>query len=106
MARSKGKSGALGAVHESALALRRIGAIDAMTMRTFDESCLEMPGAMSAAEIRSLRRREKVSQTVFARYLNSSESTVQKWESGAKRPSGPALRLLSIVQKHGLGVLT
>jgi DNA-binding NtrC family response regulator len=35
-------------------------------------------------------------------YGNASESTVQKWESGAKRPSGPALKLLGIVQKHGL----
>ncbi|MCK3781088.1 transcriptional regulator, partial [Ensifer sesbaniae] len=32
--------------------------------------------------------------------------TVQKWETGAKRPSGPALKLLSIVQKHGLGLLS
>jgi len=42
---------------------------------------------------------------VFARYLNTSESTVQKWESGAKRPSGLALKLLAVVEKHGLKVL-
>ena len=46
-----------------------------------------------------------VSQPVFARYLNTSESTVEKWETGAKRPSGMALKLLSLVQKHGLEVL-
>jgi putative transcriptional regulator len=46
-----------------------------------------------------------VSQPVFARYLNTSESTVQKWESGSKQPSGMALKLLAVVQKHGLGVL-
>ena len=46
-----------------------------------------------------------VSQPVFARYLNTSESTVQKWESGAKRPSGMALKLLAVVEKHGLKVL-
>ena len=34
-----------------------------------------------------------------------SESTVEKWESGAKRPSGMALKLLSVVRKHGLRVL-
>ncbi|HEU4800653.1 MAG TPA: DNA-binding transcriptional regulator [Gemmatimonadales bacterium] len=106
MARRKYKSDAFAAIRESAAALRRIGAIDATTMRTFDETCLATPGMMSPAEIRQLRRREKVSQPVFARYLNSSESTVQKWESGAKRPSGPALRLLAVVQKHGLRVLT
>ena len=42
---------------------------------------------------------------MFARYLNTSESTVEKWETGAKRPSGMALKLLSVIQKHGLGVL-
>ncbi|MDW9395209.1 transcriptional regulator, partial [Sinorhizobium meliloti] len=30
----------------------------------------------------------------------------QKWETGAKRPSGPALKLLSIVRKHGLEMLS
>ncbi len=47
-----------------------------------------------------------MSQTIFARYLNTSESTVQKWETGAKRPSGMALRLLQVVKKHGLTVLS
>ncbi|MDQ0998453.1 DNA-binding transcriptional regulator YiaG [Phyllobacterium ifriqiyense] len=41
-----------------------------------------------------------------ASYLNTSESTIQKWESGAKRPSGMALKLLAVVQKHGLQVLS
>jgi putative transcriptional regulator len=37
--------------------------------------------------------------------MNASESTVEKWESGAKKPSGMALKLLDIVDKHGLKVL-
>ena len=31
---------------------------------------------------------------------------VEKWETGAKKPSGAALKLLSIVQKDGLQILT
>ncbi|HAJ3387231.1 TPA: helix-turn-helix domain-containing protein, partial [Escherichia coli] len=54
---------------------------------------------------KALREKLKVSQPVFAHYLNTSVSTVQKWESGAKRPNGISLKLLSIVQKHGLEVL-
>jgi putative transcriptional regulator len=46
------------------------------------------------------------SQPIFARYLNTSPSTVQKWETGAKRPSGMALKLIAVVQKFGLEVLT
>jgi putative transcriptional regulator len=30
---------------------------------------------------------------------------VEKWETGAKKPSGMALKLLTIVQKHGLQIL-
>ena len=60
---------------------------------------------LSGQDIRALREKANLSQAVFARYLNTSESTVEKWETGAKKPSGAALKLLSIVQKHGLQIL-
>ena len=75
------------------------------TMRQLDDLCLVTPPVLEAIEIKAIRESAKVSQPVFARYLNTSESTVQKWESGAKQPSGMALKLLSVVQKHGLSVL-
>ncbi|RVG24478.1 helix-turn-helix domain-containing protein, partial [Sinorhizobium meliloti] len=71
-----------------------------------DETCLSIPQELTPSEIKALRENNHVSQPVFARYLNTSESTVQKWETGAKRPSGPALKLLSIVRKHGLEMLS
>jgi putative transcriptional regulator len=92
------------AIHTSASALYRIGAIDKATMRDFDETCLAPP-TIKPQQIKALRERHRVSQPVFARYLNTSESTVEKWETGAKKPSGMALKLLSVVQKHGLKVL-
>ena len=54
---------------------------------------------------RKLSEKQRVSQPVFARYLNTSESTIEKWEAGVKKPSGMALKLLDIVEKHGLKVL-
>ena len=75
-------------------------------MRSFGESCLRMPSEIKPAQIKKLREANHVGQPVFARYLNTSESTVEKWETGAKRPSGMALKLLAIVQKHGLQVLS
>jgi len=57
---------------------------------------------MSPEEIRAIRQRERVSQPVFARYLNVSKNLVSDWERGAKRPGGPALRLLTVVRKNGL----
>jgi putative transcriptional regulator len=43
-----------------------------------------------------------VSQSVFANYLNVTASLVSKWERGEKRPSGAALKLLTLVEKKGL----
>jgi len=93
------------ALHSTISAMYRIGTVDEQTMRNFDESCL-VPPALEPCQIKKLRKRLKVSQPVFARYLSTSESTIEKWESGAKKPSGMALRLLSVVDKHGLEVLS
>ena len=101
----KFKSDAFEAIHSSASALLQVGAIDQATMRRFDESCLTVPAPIEPREIKKLRQSQKVSQPVFARYLNTSESTVEKWETGAKKPSGMALKLLALVQKHGLQIL-
>lgn len=101
----KFKSKAFEAIHSSASALHRIGAIDKATMRDFDASSLTVVPTIKPSQIKRLRESNHVSQPVFARYLNTSESTVEKWETGAKRPSGMALKLLKIVEKHGLQVL-
>lgn len=99
------KSDAFKAIHTSAKALLKVGAINKATMRNFNAACLSAPPAFAPEDIQRLRKANRVSQPVFARYLNTSESTVEKWETGAKRPSGMALKLLAIVQKHGLQTL-
>ncbi len=101
----KFRSEAFEAIHSSATALRKIGALGKDTMRSFDVSCLAVPEPIEPRQIKKLREDNNVSQPVFARYLNTSASTVEKWETGAKRPSGTALKLLAIVQKHGLQIL-
>lgn len=103
--KNKFKSEAFEAIHSSANALFDIGAIDKTTMRDFDDSCLMETPEIEATQIKAIREKNHVSQPVFARYLNTSKSTVQKWEIGAKRPSGMALKLLYVVQKHGLHIL-
>jgi putative transcriptional regulator len=102
----KFKSDAFEAIHSAIEDMYAAGTIDKETMKTFDETCLSIPQELTPKEIKALRENNHVSQPVFARYLNTSESTVQKWETGAKRPSGPALKLLSIVRKHGLEMLS
>jgi putative transcriptional regulator len=51
------------------------------------------------------RLRTRASQAVFAAYLNTSPTTVQKWEQGQKHPSGPSLKLLNLVERKGLEAL-
>lgn len=103
--KSRFKSDAFEAIHSAAQGLHRAGTIDKATLRSFDVTCLKVPQAIAPKKIKQIRESAHVSQPVFARFLNTSESTVQKWEAGTKRPSGMALKLLSVVEKHGLGVL-
>ena len=63
------------------------------------------PPAYMGEMIRRIRENLHLSQAVFAAYLNASISTVQKWESGDKKPSGAAARLLSVIERKGLEVL-
>src|SRR5947209_5114201 len=99
------KKSILKVVHESAKDLFEIGLMDLKTMHTFDSMCLPPVHKLSPKEIKRIRLREKVSQPVFAEYLNASPSTVKKWETGEKHPTGPTLKLLNIVAEKGIGIL-
>ena len=96
------KSDVFAAIHETAEALHDSGIIDKKTMRDFDERCLAPVEKFTPERIRALRERENISQPVFARYLNVTKGLVSAWERGTKKPSGPALRLLTIVEKKGI----
>jgi putative transcriptional regulator len=95
----------MAAVHETMEALHDVGAIGKQTMRGFDEACLSPIRPLKPKEIKAIREREHVSQTVFATYLNVTSSLVSKWERGEKRPSGASLKLLSLVEKNGLSAV-
>lgn len=99
------KSNVKAAIHEMASGLHEAGLIDKQTMRRFDESCLTPVHEFTAEEIRRLREREEVSQSVFALYLNVSKDAVSQWERGAKRPAGSTLKLLSLVERKGLDAI-
>jgi putative transcriptional regulator len=98
----KYRSKAFAAIHETMEALHEVGAIDKQTMREFDDACLTPVQPLAPEEIRAIREREHLSQPAFARYLNVSKNLVSDWERGIKKPGGPALRLLTVVQKRGI----
>ena len=101
----KTKSPILEAVHETAAGLFKAGVMDQLTMREFDRLCMPPVEPLAPDQIRRIRDTSRVSQAVFARLLNTSLSTVQKWEIGQKKPTGTALKLLHLVQKWGLDVV-
>jgi putative transcriptional regulator len=53
---------------------------------------------MPPQKIKSLCERARISQGV----LTTSLSTVQKWEVGDKKSSGPSLKLLNLIERKGL----
>jgi putative transcriptional regulator len=55
---------------------------------------------MDAEEVRDLRETLQASQAVFAHYLNVSTKLVQAWEARRRRPEGPALVLLRMMEKQ------
>ena len=96
------KSKILGAIHETVTDLYEAGAMDKRTLRKFDTMCLTPVKPLSPEEIREIRLRERVSQAVFAMYLNVTTGLISKWERGDKSPTGPSLKLLRLIQEKGL----
>lgn len=87
----------LATAHGLAAALHRVGAVDAVDMRDMDRLCLPPRPEYGGSEIKRIRAATRMSQPVFARLLGVDKSAVAQWERGAKRPSGPALRLLEVL---------
>jgi putative transcriptional regulator len=54
--------------------MHEVGAIDKQTMREFDEACLTLVQVLAPEEIRQIRQREQISQPLFARNSNVSET--------------------------------
>lgn len=48
-------------------------------------------------EIRDIRRKAGMTQSVFASYMGVSIKTVEAWEGGRTHPTGPVFRLLDIL---------
>jgi putative transcriptional regulator len=51
----------------------------------------------SNTEIREIRMKAGMTQSVFASYMGVSKKTVEAWECGRTHPTGPVFRLLDIL---------
>ncbi len=104
-AKKKFKSPIFEAVHEAMSDAYEVGVVDKTTMREFDAMCLTKVDRLSPQDIQGIRRREGVSQAVFAHFLNVTPNLVSQWERGDKRPSGTSLKLLALVKAKGLDAI-
>ena len=60
---------------------------------------------LDAAQIKEIRLSFGMTQSTFAQFMGVSNKTVEAWERGTNRPTGPACRLLSLIKLSGLQAL-
>ena len=53
----------------------------------------------SGPEIRDIRKKAGMTQSVFASYMGVSIKTVEAWEGGRTHPTGPVFRLLAVLSE-------
>lgn len=92
-------------MRETMAGLHRSGIITRKSMDEFEALQNLDVKPMTPTRIKRLRAKTHLSQAVFALTLNTSLSTIQKWEAGDKSPSGPSLKLLSLIERKGLEIV-
>lgn len=70
-----------------------------ITLKTARVTAPPMP-RLREGEIRAVRERLGVSQTVFAYMLRVNPRTLQRWEQGQNTPNDQAVVLIKLVEGH------
>ena len=82
--------------------------VDAMTDEYIGRQIASNPDAAPdmapEIDVRAIRRAAGMTQAQFAEIYEFSIRTVQEWERGAKKPSGPARTLLRVIKADPTGV--
>ncbi|MBN9132699.1 MAG: hypothetical protein J0H48_04940 [Nitrosospira multiformis] len=97
----KHRGDAFAAIHETMEALHEIGTVEKQTMRKFEVPSCSRAGYVTRGNSCATRARTPVA-TRLRPYLNVSKNLISDWERGVKKPSGPALRLLTMIKKNGI----
>ena len=98
------------ALLETAGGMRKAGLMDRatydkITLRHLGPKDTPRVAPIPPEQIRTMRTRAKVSQAVFARYLNLTVGYVSQLERGTKRPTGAALALLNVIKRKGIDAI-
>lgn len=92
-------------INDIAYGLHRANIIDKKTLRELTDDDLPELIEYTGEEIQQLRKKQKLSQAVFAKYLNVSPAIIKSLEQGTRHAHGAILKLLNIVNKHGVDAL-
>ncbi len=99
-------SEALKAAYDMGKGMYEAGVMDEITMRKLDALCLPQELEFLPEDIKRIRKKNHVSQAVFAALLGIGKTTVQHWEQGKRKPSTPSCRLLDVIDRKGLSILS
>lgn len=88
--------------HDMAKDLHEVGAMEGITMRVMDRICVPEKPSFTPARIKKIRAKSRMSQPVFAQFLNVGATTVAQWEQGKKSPGGSSARLLDVIDRKGI----
>ncbi len=70
------------------------------TKKELDLLGVEIPKVQfTTDQIIAIRKQMNLSQTVFAKVLNVSASSIRQWEQGKRKPSGSTKILLELLEK-------
>lgn len=89
---------------ETARGMHKSGVIDIRRLREYEALCAPVR-KFTGDDVRELRNRIQVSQSVLAQLINISAATVRAWEAGQKKPGGPSCKLLDILSRKGIQAL-
>ena len=73
-----------------------------------DTCCITLTPAkkFTAEDVKNIRVRNHLTQSLLAKFLCVSKKTVEAWESGRNQPNGPSRRLLELLDNHNAVVTT
>ena len=71
-----------------------------LTLRTTRLALPPPEKPLRPSEVTALREKLGISPAAFAALLNVPKPTAISWESGARKPSGAALKLLRLATRH------
>lgn len=56
-------------------------------------------------EVKDIRLKNKLTQSLLAKFIGVSKKTVEAWEAGRNVPNGPSSRLLEMLESHEVAIV-